>query len=149
VSKDRVFDQDPRFGLVVLSEIASRALSPAVNDPGTAIAVLEAGTRVITTMLQSPIEQEADMSPKLHIPALSFSDILEDFFRPIARDGAGMIEVAIRLQKCLGAIEAAQPRASADCILRADDSIERANRALTSASDRAKLEQVHQRFRLQ
>lgn len=33
----RVFDQDPRFGLLVPSEIASRTLSPAVNHPGTAI----------------------------------------------------------------------------------------------------------------
>lgn len=29
----RTFEHDPRFGLSVLSEIASRALSPAVNDP--------------------------------------------------------------------------------------------------------------------
>ena len=34
IGGSRVFDQDPRFGLLVLSEIASRALSPAVNDPG-------------------------------------------------------------------------------------------------------------------
>merc|ERR1711969_401193 len=35
----RTFDQDARFGLTVLSEIASRALSPGLNDPGTAIEV--------------------------------------------------------------------------------------------------------------
>jgi uncharacterized membrane protein len=34
VAAERTFEQDPRFGLCVLSEIASRALSPAVNDPG-------------------------------------------------------------------------------------------------------------------
>jgi uncharacterized membrane protein len=28
----RYFEEDPRFGLITLSEIASRALSPAVND---------------------------------------------------------------------------------------------------------------------
>jgi uncharacterized membrane protein len=39
IGGSRVFDQDPRFGLLVLSEIASLALSPAVNDPGTAIDV--------------------------------------------------------------------------------------------------------------
>jgi hypothetical protein len=32
IGGDRVFDDDPRFGLVVLSQIAGRALSPAVND---------------------------------------------------------------------------------------------------------------------
>ncbi|MEN5027859.1 DUF2254 domain-containing protein [Pseudomonas sp. Ps21-P2] len=36
----RTFEHDPRLGLSVLSEIASRALSPAVNDPGTAIDVI-------------------------------------------------------------------------------------------------------------
>ncbi|MFW6054318.1 MAG: DUF2254 domain-containing protein, partial [Thermodesulfobacteriota bacterium] len=39
IGVSRVFDQDPRFGLLVLAEIASRALSPAVNDTGTAIGV--------------------------------------------------------------------------------------------------------------
>ncbi len=32
----RQFDEDPRFGLIVLSEIASRGLLSAVNNPGTA-----------------------------------------------------------------------------------------------------------------
>lgn len=36
IGANRSFDEDPRFGLIVLSEIAARALSPAVNDPGTA-----------------------------------------------------------------------------------------------------------------
>lgn len=36
----RQFDEDPRFGLIVLSEIASRALSLAINDPGTAIVII-------------------------------------------------------------------------------------------------------------
>lgn len=40
IGDERTFDDDPRFGLVVLSEIASRALSPAVNDPGTAIDII-------------------------------------------------------------------------------------------------------------
>ena len=33
IGENRTFDEDPRFGLIVLSEIAARALSPAVNDP--------------------------------------------------------------------------------------------------------------------
>ncbi|MGJ9420168.1 DUF2254 domain-containing protein [Massilia sp. CMS3.1] len=36
----RQFDDDPRFGLVVLAEIACRALSPGINDSGTAIGIL-------------------------------------------------------------------------------------------------------------
>jgi uncharacterized membrane protein len=33
IGDNRTFEQDPRFGLIVLGEIASRALSPAINDP--------------------------------------------------------------------------------------------------------------------
>ena len=37
----------PVFGLCVLAENASRALSPAVNDPGTAIDVIGRGVRLL------------------------------------------------------------------------------------------------------
>ena len=47
VGAERTFDQDPRFGLCVLAEIASRALSPAVNDPGTAIDVIGRAVRLL------------------------------------------------------------------------------------------------------
>lgn len=48
IRTERSFDQDPRFGLVVLAEIASRALSPAVNDNGTAIDVLGRAIRALS-----------------------------------------------------------------------------------------------------
>ena len=40
IGRERIFDEDPRFGIVTLSEIADKALSPGINDPGTAIAVI-------------------------------------------------------------------------------------------------------------
>lgn len=48
VGRQRTFADDPRFGLIVLSEIASKALSPAVNDPGTAITVVGSLVRLIS-----------------------------------------------------------------------------------------------------
>ena len=48
IGRERSFEQDPRFGVVVLSEIAIRALSPAVNDPGTAIDVIGRLVRVLS-----------------------------------------------------------------------------------------------------
>jgi uncharacterized membrane protein len=47
VDDERSFDQDPRFGLAVLAEIASRALSPAMNDAGTAIDVIGRAVRIL------------------------------------------------------------------------------------------------------
>lgn len=95
----RNFDQDPRFGLSVLAEIAERALSPAVNDPGTAIDILGRAVRLLT-----PWAEKRDPRlefPRIHVPPLRLSDAFEDVFSPIARDGAGVFAVQIRLQKAL------------------------------------------------
>jgi uncharacterized membrane protein len=51
IGQDRTFDEDPRFGLIVLAEIAGRALSPAVNDPGTAIDIVGTLTRIFAEWL--------------------------------------------------------------------------------------------------
>lgn len=147
VSNNRAFDHDPRFGLVVLSEIGSRALSPAVNDPGTAIAVLEAGTRVLAAILRHDPEERDDPFPGVHVPAFAFPDLLEDFYRPIARDGAATVELGIRLQKSLAALAAIEPRARQDCMFEADDALARAKSQLASSTDADRLRTVHDRIR--
>jgi len=38
------------------------------------------------------------------IPALRLEDLFEDIFTPIARDGAALVEVQVRLQKALQAL---------------------------------------------
>jgi uncharacterized membrane protein len=104
----RTFEQDPRFGLIVLSEIASRALSPAVNDPGTAIEILNSLHRVFLTLLTPAVPPETEvLRPGVHVPELSLAEMVETAYRPIARDGAGMVEVQIRLQKSLAALATA------------------------------------------
>lgn len=103
IAKGRAFDEDPRFGMVVLSEIASRALSAAVNDPGTAIDIIGTFVRLFT--LYAKVEgREIDTHiefDRVSIASLSLNDLFDDAFNVIARDGAGTIEVALRLQKAL------------------------------------------------
>lgn len=107
VGAERTFEQDPRFGLIVLSEIASRALSPAVNDPGTAISVLGRLVRVLSQWKDYP---EPDIEhPNVLVPPLDPADLMEDAFRPIARDGADIAEVATRLRKSIDALVAIAP----------------------------------------
>lgn len=103
---DRTFDEDPRFGLVVLAEIASRALSPAVNDPGTAIDIIGTLLRmiVIWTDNYEEVDSEAVEFNRIAVPELTASDMMDDAFNAIARDGAGTIEVALRLQKTFEAL---------------------------------------------
>lgn len=141
----RAFDHDPRFGLVVLSEIASRALSPAVNDPGTAIAVIEAGTRVLAAMLRHRPDVDCAPPTGVIVPAFSFPDLIEDLYRPIARDGASTVEVGVRLQKALAALQAIEPEASGDCEKEAADALGRAKIACASAADYERLTRVNLR----
>lgn len=103
VEDHRTFEQDPRLGCVALSEIASRALSPSTNDPGTAIEVLNAVQRVFTLVINTAPDEEVEYD-RVHVPRTAFSDLVEDAFRPIARDGAALIEVGLRLQSVLGAL---------------------------------------------
>jgi uncharacterized membrane protein len=108
IGDSRVFDDDPRCGLVVLSEIAARALSPAVNDPGTAIDIIGTFVRLFADWVE-PLEEENDEEiryERITVPTLSISDMFDDAFTSIARDGAGIIEVQIRLQKAFRALDA-------------------------------------------
>lgn len=130
----RQFDHDPQLGLVVLSEIASRALSPAVNDPGTGIAVLGSGVGVMTALLSGGTAEVLGRD-LVRLPDLSIADLLDDLFRPIARDGAGVVEVAIRLQKSLAEIAAAAPAAFGLLAVRAADALSRCEAAMTSSAD--------------
>lgn len=99
----RTFDEDPRFGFVVLAEIAGRALSPAVNDPGTAIDITGAIVRLIDAWSRPVTDDERRpcQHDRLEFPQLKAHDIFDDAFTAIARDGAGSVEVASRLQKAL------------------------------------------------
>ncbi|QFS84361.1 hypothetical protein FIU97_16520 [Roseivivax sp. THAF40] len=108
IGRRRDFDQDPRYGIVVLAEIASRALSPAVNDPGTAIWVIGHLVRVLSQW-HSDVTPEVDY-PNVIVPTLRAADLIEDGFRPIARDGAGFIEVQMGLHGALSALRNLHPQ---------------------------------------
>lgn len=96
----RHFDDDPRFGLVVLAEIGSRALSPGINDPGTAIGVLGSVQRLLAGWV-GPAEPQAPEFDRIEVPPLRLNDMLDDVFPALARDGAGLVEVAMRVQRVL------------------------------------------------
>lgn len=111
IGRSRTFDEDPRFGMVVLSEIASRALSPAVNDPGTAIDIIGTIVRMFSEWVtsQRDCEQKNCDAPaskdgellydRVFVQELALEDLFQDAFNAIARDGAGLREVAVCLQK--------------------------------------------------
>lgn len=108
IGQSRLFDEDPRFGLIALSEIASRALSPSINDPGTAIAIIGSHIRMFSLLINLTNQNiKANVTfNRIEVPELSLQELFDDAFRPIARDGANNIEVMFRLQKALISIAA-------------------------------------------
>lgn len=106
IEDNRSFYDDPRFGLIALSEIGSRALSPGINDPGTAIAIINSHVRLFVLWLEKgkKVYPEEIKYNRIEVPEIALEDIFDDAFRPIARDGANNIEVMLRLQKALTTI---------------------------------------------
>lgn len=106
IGQQRSFDEDPRFGLVVLTEIASRALSPGINDPGTAIDIVGRLFRLLAGWAKAgnPGDVAEPDCPNVWVPPLEVEDLFDDAFAPIARDGARMVEVQLRLQKAFLAL---------------------------------------------
>ena len=97
----RDFDQDPRFGLTVLAEIASRALSPGINDSGTALDVIGRLERLLIDNAPDRIANDAPAFENVFIRGPSEAALIEAAFAIIARDGANRIEVAEAVQKSL------------------------------------------------
>lgn len=139
LGKERSFDQDPRFGFSVLAEISSRALSPAVNDPGTAIDVISRATRLL--VLWGGAERAVEpVHPRLYVPAITTEELLDAAFMPIARDGAGLVEVQIRLQKAF-AVLARQDggRCRQGARMHSRLALQRAEHAMTFEPDRERV----------
>lgn len=140
LSPNRSFEQDPRYGFVVLTEVGSRALSAAVNDPGTAIDVLVTLTRLLCEWAAAPPADAAPRHARVFVPPVEPADLFEDIFPPLARDGAHVLEVGIHLQKSLAAVAGCGSRPFADCAsTHAGQSLARGLAALAFAPDREAL----------
>lgn len=145
MGEQRTFEHDPRFGLSVMAEIASRALSPGFNDQGTAIDVIGRAVRVLACVANRPkcsppVEQ---VLSRIYIRPLDVNDLFDDLFTPIARDGAAMIEVNIRLQKALFSLSHLDNDAMRVAAVRQSElAYMRASQALAMDEDRRRLEQL-------
>lgn len=139
VSDVRSFDHDPVFCVTVLSEIATRALSPGVNDPGTAIDILHRLSHVIGDAGPSK-EPDTPEHDRVWIEPLMPEELFYASFDPIARCANEAVEVHLALQSSLAdivrighpAVAAAAGEAALRCLARA-------NGALENAGDRERL----------
>jgi uncharacterized membrane protein len=98
VGDTRWFEEDPRFGFIALTEIASKALS---------LEIIGSHERLFFLWNESFENDQKNevLYDCLIVPKISMEDFFDDAFRPISRDGAGNIEVMLRLQKVFKSIE--------------------------------------------
>jgi uncharacterized membrane protein len=139
VAAERSLEQDPRYGLIVLTEVASRALSSGVNDAGTAIGILSRHQRLLALWAEAADGADAPeiRYPNIEAPALDVADLCQDAFGPLARDGAGTVEVGIRLQKALAALAGlGRPDLARAAATQSDRALAQARTALVLDSDR-------------
>jgi len=56
--QERIFHQDPLFAFRLLADIGLQALSPAINDPATAVQVLD----TVESLLQVLVSRDLDVA---------------------------------------------------------------------------------------
>jgi uncharacterized membrane protein len=103
---ERTIEQDPAFAIRIMVDIADRALSPAINDPTTAVQVLNHLSdvlRLIGTIDFSRSRWRADNAIRtgLVIPARNWADYLMLGVTEIREYGSTAIQVMRRMRAML------------------------------------------------
>lgn len=108
IGKTKTAQQDLEFSIHQMVEIASRALSPGINDPYTAIACIDNLTATMSYLAQAkfPSKYRYDEEGNLRIiaDALEFEGVLDAAFNQIRQFSGGSPAVIIRLMEALTTI---------------------------------------------
>lgn len=98
---ERTFEQDPKYALRLLVDIAIRALSPAVNDPTTAVQALDQIGDLLLRLGRRRLEigefKDAEGAVRLRVPFPSWDDFLRLALEEIRACGATSVQVMRRL----------------------------------------------------
>ena len=117
IGSDRTGAQDVTFFIDQLVELAVRALSPGINDPGTARLCIDrlehALCHLASRRFPSPWRQDDSGRVRVLARPLSFESIIESAFAEITRHGRSSVSVSCRLLEAIGSI--------AWCVRRDDD----------------------------
>lgn len=114
---ERTHQQDPLYGARVLGEIVARALSPGINDPGTARDVL-AKTVVLVDGWGRRQADAPDGEGRVVVRPISAYSLLEEALEPAARHGAGDSRLQADLHTALAALSASEDAEIAEAAVR-------------------------------
>jgi uncharacterized membrane protein len=101
----RTFEQDPKYAIRLLVDIAIRALSPAVNDPTTAVQALDQIEDLLRRLWRRQLDGgyacDSDGKVRVTFPVPTWQDYLALSFDEIRQYGATSIQVGRRLRAAL------------------------------------------------
>ncbi|OKJ66319.1 DUF2254 domain-containing protein [Streptomyces sp. CB02261] len=112
---ERTIEQDPAFALRILVDIAIRALSPAVNDPTTAVQVINYIEWFLHTVGRTRLPgryvlADGHGEPRLVLPGRGWDQFLELAVCEIREYGGSSVQVCRRLRALLdGLLDALPP----------------------------------------
>jgi uncharacterized membrane protein len=108
IGPTRTMQQDVEFGIVQIVDIALRAISPAINDPTTAISCVDQlGCILIRWIGRVPPRSYYFDPPhvlRVAIPWIDFNGLLDLAFEQIRHYAAADAAVSLRLMRALGDI---------------------------------------------
>ncbi|MFZ0838773.1 MAG: DUF2254 domain-containing protein [Xanthobacteraceae bacterium] len=119
IGPTRTMQQDVEFGVIQIVDVALRALSPAVNDPSTAISCVDQLSRVLIQWLGRVPPPTYFYSPphvlRVVLPWISFEGLVDTAFEQIRHYSCADAAVSLRLVRAFGdildAVDSAEPRA--------------------------------------
>ncbi|MEW1861060.1 DUF2254 domain-containing protein [Streptomyces sp. NPDC088194] len=129
----RRIDHDPAYGLRLLVDVAIRALSPAVNDPTTAVQALDQIEAALLRLAPRPLGpatlRDRDGAARATIPRPGWSQLLDLALAEILGYGAGSLQVQRRLRALLDTVQRTIPPARAATLTPYRAILDRAARA--------------------
>jgi uncharacterized membrane protein len=123
LGSDRTFEQDPKYPIRLLVDIAIKALSPAINDPTTAVQALDQIEDLLRRLARHALDDgrlaDADGVVRVVFPTPDWEDYLALAFDEIRVFGATSVQVMRRLRSALrGLAEMVGESARADSVQR-------------------------------
>ena len=102
LGEERTFEQDPKYAIRLLVDIAIKALSPAINDPTTAVQALDQIGDLLLRLGSRRLEvgsfRDDSGRVRLVIPFPSWDDFLHLAFEEILSCGAKSVQVMRRMK---------------------------------------------------
>jgi uncharacterized membrane protein len=108
IGPTRTLQQDAEFGVIQIVDIALRAISPAVNDPSTAISCIDQLSRILIRWLgrvpPPSVLYDPPHVPRVMVPWISIDGMLDTAFEQIRHYAASDAAVSLRLLRAIGDI---------------------------------------------